>query len=78
MAIEAQDFEFVEEKQSKAGIVAEITWCGTKILTGVPSANDPNRTQWDCSTSAPSNWMQPCTESHDCGTESQTFYKGDT
>ena len=35
---------------SKAGIVAEITWCGTRILTG---------DRWNCSTSAPNKWMQP-------------------
>ena len=79
VAIEAQDFEFGQpgEKQSKGGIVAEITWCGTKILTGVPNDDDPHRAQWDCSTSAPAMWMQPCTSEHDCGTEEQ-FYKGDT
>ena len=40
----------VDREQSKAGIVAEINWCGTKILTG---------DRWNCSTSAPNKWMQP-------------------
>ena len=64
VAIEAQDFEFGSNDTSKGGIVGEINWCGTKILTGVPGVQgmpaDPDRIQWECSTSAPEQWMKPC------------------
>ena len=57
VAIEAQDFEFGTADNSKAGIVAEITWCGTRILTGVPDAGDPHRPQWNCSETGRKRWM---------------------
>ena len=58
IAIEAQDFEFDTADNSKAGIVAEITWCGTRILTGVPDDTDPTRAQWNCSKTGQEEWMK--------------------
>eukprot|EP01043_Picozoa_sp_COSAG02_P045128 COSAG02_NODE_4097_length_5787_cov_1.650492_3_plen_100_part_00 len=89
MAVEAQDFEFEEQDTSSAGIVAEITWCGSTILTGAPGAldsdgsnqtnlpkNDDQRLQWNCSTSAPAHWMMPCPLGGGCG-QVDPFHSGD-
>jgi hypothetical protein len=87
VAIEAQDFEFEDTDTSSGGIVAEITWCGSTILTGAKRAwtdpktySDPDNSrvhEWSCSKSAPELWMMPCAAGGSCGVNNGSFHAGD-
>jgi K+-dependent Na+/Ca+ exchanger-like protein len=49
IAVEGQDFEWGGGGDSRAGIIAEVRWCGKKFVTGK---------NWRCSMVAQTHWMR--------------------